>query len=152
MDVFRIAFIGHRELRAISYIEKELEEIVSKKLFEKEYVEFYVGRNGTFDIVVASVIKRMQSAYGNHNSSLILVLPYSTKNHVYYEKFYDEIEYPLPRNTHYKAAIGKRNEWLVDNADLLISFVKNNAGGAYETLRYAEKKGVAIINLAPLLQ
>ena len=56
--------------------------------------------------------------------------------------------YPLPRNTHYKAAIGKRNEWLVDNADLLISFVKNNAGGAYETLRYAEKKGIAIINIA----
>ncbi len=46
----------------------------------KEYVEFYVGRNGDFDTMVASAVKRCQKRYGKENSSLILVIPYAVAN------------------------------------------------------------------------
>lgn len=57
----------------------------------KKYVEFYLGRNGDFDILAASVIKRLQKNYRNDNSALILVLPYPVKDYEYYEKYYDEM-------------------------------------------------------------
>lgn len=148
MQIYRITFIGHRIIYGHYHLEDKIEEIVKDKLRTKEYVELYVGRNGDFDISSASAVKRAQKAIGHHNSSLILTLPYSVKDEEYYEKFYDEITYPIDNRTHFKAAITARNKWMVDNADLLIAFVENEEGGAYNTLKYAEKKGVQIINLA----
>ncbi|MBR6681192.1 MAG: DUF1273 domain-containing protein, partial [Clostridia bacterium] len=65
----------------------------------------------------------------------------------YYEQYYDEIYMPIEK-VHYKAAITKRNEWLVDNSDLLVAYVNKDFGGAHNTLRYSEKIGVPIINVA----
>ncbi len=151
MEIFRVAFIGHREVRSMSHVERELEKILSKMLLEKEFVECYIGRNGDFDIIAASVIKRVQREYGCRNCELILVLPYSVKDEKDYEKYYDDIWYPLPYDTHFKEAITKRNQWMIDNANLLIAFVEEPTGGAYKTLQYAQKKNVEIINLAPNL-
>ena len=149
MDIYRIAFIGHREIYGHYRLEDQIEKIARDKLCEKEYVEFYVGRNGDFDISVASAIKRAQNAVGHHNSSLVLLQPYPMKDDEYYDKFYDEIWYPVEPKTHPKAAITKRNHWMIDNADLLVAFVNSDQkGGALTTLKYAEKQGIDIINLA----
>ena len=48
----------------------------------------------------------------------------------------------------YKAAIQKRNRWLVDRADCLIAYLFRDFGGAYETVKYAKKQGKPVINLA----
>ena len=70
------------------------------------------------------------------------------KDDPYYEKFYDEICYPLDRKNHPKAAITKRNQWMISNADLLIAYVeRERKGGALTALKFAEKQGVQIINL-----
>ena len=62
---------------------------------------------------------------------------------------YDNIIVPFElAGVHYKSVITKRNRWLVDNSDWLIAFVYRDFGGAYTTLRYAEKKGLQIVNLA----
>lgn len=149
MDIFRIAFIGHRYIEGQYHLQDRIEDIIREKLHTKEYVELYVGRNGDFDISVASATKRAQEALGHQNSSLILLQPYPMKDDPYYEKFYDEIWYPIDSKTHPKAAITKRNQWMIDNADLLVAYVKlDRKGGALTTLKYAEKKGIEIINLA----
>lgn len=149
MDIYRIAFIGHREIYRQYDLEDRLEQIIIEHLRSKEYVELYVGRNGDFDISVASATKRAQKAAGHRNSSLILLQPYPTKDDIYYEKFYDEINYPVDRRTYPKGAITKRNRWMIDHADLLIAYVEEGReGGALTTLKYAEKQGIKIINLA----
>ena len=149
VEIYRIAFIGHREIYGHYLLEDQIEQIARDKLYEKEYVEFYVGRNGDFDISVASAIKRAQNAVGHHNSCLILLQPYPMKDDEYYEKFYDEVQYPVDSRTHPKAAIKKRNRWMIENAELLVAFVeKGKNGGAMTTLKYAQKLGVEIINLA----
>ena len=65
-------------------------------LLEKEYVEFLVGRNGDFDQIVSSAVKRQQRRVRDDNSALILVLPYPTAelrdNLENFEAYYDEIE------------------------------------------------------------
>ena len=148
MEVYRVALIGHRTLSPACPIEKRLEELVRQLLLEKEYVEFYMGRNGDFDILAASVIKRLQKAVGTENSSLILVLPYHNKDEEYYENYYDEICFPIEENNHFKSAITKRNQWMIEQADFVIGYVERPSGGAAKALRYAEQHGVKAINLA----
>ena len=149
-SVYRIAFVGHREIYDVRRLEEEIEKIAKDAIFLHDFVEFYLGRNGEFDLLAASVLKRVQKSTDRRNSSLILVLPYHVKDEEYYAEYYDELCYPNDRKVHYRAAITKRNEFMVDHADLLVSFVDIPSGGAYTAMRYAKKCGVPIQNLGNL--
>ena len=112
-------------------------------------MELYVGRNGDFDTMVASAVKRCQKVYGTVNSSLVLVIPYAVADMDLLEKFYDEIWLPEELyKVHYKSAITKRNEWFVEHSDLLVAYVEKDNGGAAVCLKKAEKKGIDIKNIA----
>ena len=147
MEVYRVAFFGHRELQNISFIEDQIERLVLNLLRKKEFVEFYVGRNGDFDIAVASAIKRAQRRFGKESSSLILVLPYHMRDEIYYEEFYDEILYPLDDKSYYKSAITKRNRWMVEHVDWVVAYILHSYGGAYQAYSYAKKRQVEATNL-----
>ncbi|MBP3437391.1 MAG: hypothetical protein J6K61_05755 [Clostridia bacterium] len=83
------------------------------------------------------------------NSALILVLPYTKSGMAYTEQSFDSIIVPNELYKVYpKAAITKRNEWLIENANLLIAYVIRNEGGAAKTLTYGIKRGIAVLNLA----
>ena len=68
MEIYRVSFIGHREIRRVREIEERLREIVRDLILTKEYVEFYMGRNGDFDILAASVVKSVRKELGHENS------------------------------------------------------------------------------------
>ena len=145
MDIYRISFIGHREIDDFFFVENQVSAIVREMITVKEYVNFYVGRNGEFDTLVASVIKRAKREIGEHNSSLILVIPYPVAEMEAYENYYDEVEYPKEiQKVHYKAAITKRNEWIVENSDMLVAYVTRNYGGAAHCLDKAIERGIEI--------
>lgn len=145
LDIYRVSFIGHREVDDFLFVEEQVYSIVSDLIRSKEYVEFYVGRNGEFDTLVASVIKRVKREIGEHNSSLILVIPYPVAEMEAYESYYDEVEYPRElHKVHYKSAITKRNEWLVKKSNMLIAYVTRDYGGAAQCLRYATNRGIEI--------
>ena len=147
--IYRVSFIGHRQIDRFRFVEEQLDKIISDLLLHKEYVEFYVGRNGDFDTMVASAVKRGQKAYGTANSSLILVIPYAVADMDLLEKFYDEIWLPEGLyKVHYKSAITKRNEWFVEHSNLLVAYVEREKGGAARCLKQAEKKGIKIKNIA----
>ena len=55
-----------------------MEALVHALLLEKEYVEFLVGRDGDFDQIVSSAVKRQQRLVRDDNSSLAWILPYPT--------------------------------------------------------------------------
>ena len=148
-EIYRVSFIGHRRIDRFRFVEEQLDKIICDLMSQKEYVEFYVGRNGDFDTMVASAVKRGQKAYGTANSSLILVIPYSVANMDCLEKFYDEIWYPEELyNVHHKAAITKRNEWFVEHSDLLVAYVETESGGAATCLKAAKKQKILIVNIA----
>ena len=148
-EIYRVSFIGHREIDRFRFVEEQLDKVIGELLRTKEYVEFYVGKNGEFDTMVGSTVKRAQKAYGKANSSLILVLPYAIADMDLLEQFYDEIWLPEELyKVHHKAAITKRNEWFVDNSDLLVSYITRDCGGAARCQKYAEKQGLPIKNIA----
>ncbi|MBR5786303.1 MAG: hypothetical protein IKY41_06390 [Clostridia bacterium] len=49
---------------------------------------------------------------------------------------------------HPKSAFQIRNREMVDRADLVICYIENKEGGAWQTIKYAMKKEKNIINLA----
>lgn len=148
MDIYRVTFIGHRRIYDISEIEEKLAPILTELLSTKEYVEFYIGRNGDFDEIAASVIKRIQKQTDRNNSSLILVLPYVVKDIEYYSEYYDEVIIPyIIEKAHPKSAITLRNRWLIDLSDMLISYTERKTGGAYATEKYAVSLNKKVINL-----
>lgn len=95
----------------------------------------------------------MKRAIRDDNSSLTWVLPYPTaeleNNHEDYENYYDNIEICEEScNANFKGAIQMRNKSMVDRADLVVCFIDHSSGGAYQTVKYAEKQNKKIINIA----
>ena len=154
MEVFTVSIFGHRRLYDSIWIEEQLEELVLELLRTKQYVEFLVGRDGDFDIIAASVIRRCKREYRNDNSSLVLVLPYMRAdirdNEESYREYFDEIE--VFSGTYYKSAFQQRNRDMVSRSHLAIFAVNKTEGGAYSTMKYATAKGVSIINLYEALE
>ncbi len=91
MDIYRVALFGHRDLDAHEKVERKLFPILTELIRTKSFVEFYIGRDGEFDIFTASLIKRFQRNTENTNSEIILVLPYPKKDIEFYEQYYDGV-------------------------------------------------------------
>ena len=135
-------------------MERALDDLIGTLLRSKEYVEFLVGRNGDFDQLVSSAIRRCRREIRDDNCAHVWVLPYATAdfrdNEDDYRAYYDEIEVFSTEGGHYKAAFQARNRSMVDRSHLSIFFVERKEGGAYQTMRYAMKQGKEYINLANL--
>ena len=148
MNIYRVAFFGHRRIYNIREIEEKLVPILNELILTKEYVEFYIGRNGEFDEFAASVIKRVQKQLDRDNNVMILTLPYTVKDIEYYADYYDEIVIPdAIGKAHPKAAITLRNRWMVDTADLIIAYIEREEGGAYSAVKYAKKLNKKVVNI-----
>lgn len=69
------------------------------------------------------------------------------KNSEHYLNYYDEVEICTESaNVHYKAAIQHRNKSIIDRSDLAVFYVERD-GGAYKTMKYAEKSNCRILRL-----
>lgn len=153
MDIYTVSFFGHREIERAWEIESRLEKLLYDLITQKQYVEFLIGRDGEFDLLAASAIRRAVNRYGYGNTSLVLVLPYMKAefrdNERSYLNYYDEVEICSESSeAHYKSAIQIRNRCMVDRSDLVVCCIQHNSGGAYRTMRYALKQGCAVRNLA----
>ena len=153
MNIFTVSFFGHRIINNPCHIQAQLEKVIRDLLISKDYVEFLVGRSGEFDLLASSVVRKVKREFRDDNSALILVLPYITaelkNNEENFIKYYDEIEICHESSgAHFKAAHQKRNRIIVSRSDLIIFCVEHNSGGAYQTMRYAEREKKKYINLA----
>lgn len=152
MEIYTVSFFGHRYIDNPFPVEKALEELIGSLLRSKEYVEFLVGRNGDFDQLVSSAIRRCKREIRDNNSAHVWVLPYVTAdyrdNEDAYRAYYDEIEVFGSAGGHYKTAFQARNRSMVDRSHLVVFCVERKEGGAYQTMRYTIQQGKPYINLA----
>jgi len=138
------------------YAENRVEDLLHELIQAHEFVEFLVGRDGEFDQIVSSAVKRLQADWGDSSCALTLVLPYMraeySNNMDSFEEYYDSIEVCEESATaHPKGAIQIRNKKMVDRSDLVVCYIDHESGGAYKTIQYAEKLEKKIINVAEAL-
>ena len=145
-------FAGHRDLFLPDADRKIITALDSILESDDEFV-FYTGGMGEFDSKCASAVRTVRHRFREKRLHLVLVLPYMTnrvntdKN--YFETEYDDVMIPIGLADIYpKAAIRKRNRWMVDRSDILLACVYRDFGGAYDTMQYALRKGVKVINLS----
>ena len=153
MNLYAVSFFGHRQIDNVFIIEQRLETLIRELLATKEYVEFLVGRDGEFDQLVASTVRRCKRTIRDDNSALVLVLPYATaeyrNNEQSFHEYYDEIEIcAASAEKHFKSAHQIRNRYMVDHSDLVVFCVEHKSGGAYQTMQYAKKANAYIVNLS----
>ncbi len=152
MNQYTVSFFGHRIIEDPLLIEQRLEILIRKLLVEKEYVEFLVGRDGEFDQLVSSTIRRCKRTIRNDNSTHVWVLPYPTadfrNNEDAYRNYYDEIEIcDTSASCHFKGAYQTRNREMVNRSDMVVFCIQHESGGAWQTLKYAKKQQIPCINV-----
>lgn len=76
MDIYTVSFFGHRYVESGSEIENRLDTLLNDLITQKEYVDFLIGRDGDFDLLASSAIKRAIRNYAYGNTHFTLVLPF----------------------------------------------------------------------------
>ncbi len=139
-----VVFIGHSscpELN-ISQVKASIH-----RLAENGADRFLCGGMGEFDHICASAAHELKSEYNNIHCNIVLPNP---RRRIDDPEYFDEIIYPDGwEDWHFKAAITKRNRWMVENADTALCYVVRESGGAAKTLAYAKKFGLKIVSVCP---
>ena len=140
-----VCFAGHRhDFRNIG-IENKLEETIIS-LIEKGYTIFYDGGKGAFDNISAHIVIKLKAKYPHIKIYRILTYYHHEKEKWELSSCYDGSLYPDIEEYHPKLRITKRNEWIVDNSNLLVCHITETyKSGAYNTLKYAKKINKPII-------
>ncbi len=93
--MFTVAFFGHRHIEDVPSVERMLDAYLDIVLAREGWVECLVGKNGMFDQLVSSAVRRAKRNGGDH-VLLTLVLPYETAEHrnnkESYDMYYDAVE------------------------------------------------------------
>lgn len=145
----RITFCGHSKIDFSDINISLLKDILINSIIKDPQGIFYLGGYGDFDAICLDILKELQQTY--KDIKLIFVTPYIDQKYYklqYAEKNYDEIVFPPIESVPRRFAIIRRNEWMVDNSDLIIAYVQCSCGGAARTLDYAKRKKKNYINIA----
>jgi uncharacterized phage-like protein YoqJ len=151
----KVTFCGHKEVLVESNILGKLTDSLEVLLTaatdasaNTHYI-FYCGGYGAFDRLASKAIDAVRSKYPTVQVEKIFVTPYITpayqEKNAYMKKFYDEIVYPPLESVPLRFAISRRNEWMVDNSDIVYAYVTHSWGGAAKTLEYAKRKNKKIV-------
>ena len=135
-----VTFCGHSTVYPIEPVEAWLRETVAS-LILRGADKFYLGGYGVFDQMAAAAVWAQKTQHPYIAS--VLVLPYLDRKVI--SEHYDYTTYPPLESVPKRFAISRRNQWMVDNSDILVAFVTHDWGGAATTLKYAERKKKEII-------
>lgn len=148
-----VTFCGHRNVSDNAIITDRLTDAITNLFLEATTdnvpISFYCGGYGEFDRLAENVIDRVRNNFPNTRYEKIFVTPYITQSYQYrneqMKRRFNDIIYPPIENVPYRYAIIRRNEWMIDSADIIIAYVKYSWGGAARTLEYAKRKKKTVI-------
>lgn len=123
------------------------------ELVKKGAVAFYSGMAVGFDIIAAESVLLLKKA--NPEIKLICVLPFKMQSEKYTEEWknrYYKIlavadKVVILSEKYHKRCYQARNEYMVDNSDMVVTYFDGKKGGTENTLQYAKKNNKRIINL-----
>lgn len=135
----KVTFCGHRSIENVDEVKEWLRDVV-KTLILSGADTFYLGGYGAFDRIAAAVVQ--ENKHQHPQIASVLVLAYLNQKT---ESEYDTTLYPPLENVPMRFAISKRNQWMVDQSEVVVAYVQYRWGGASATLDYAMRKGKKVI-------
>ena len=139
-------FIGHSRLNNYEQLIPLVDQSI-QELFQKGYTTFLCGGYGTFDLLCAERLFVFKRQHPQLES--ILVHPYP-KPHLHDTAMglFDRTLYPGLEDCPPRFAIPLRNRWMVKQSQAALCYVTHDWGGAAQTLDYALRTNLLVINLA----
>ena len=136
-------FCGHSD--APEYVRQELLDAVASLIREEQAQIFYVGNHGGFDRMVQSVLQEIQTSFPKIKVYVVYAYLPQKEDCIPNKMltiFPEGLE-TVPK----RAAIPRRNQWIVGHSSIMIAYVTRSFGGAAQTLAYAKRRKVDIIRL-----
>ena len=136
-----VTFFGHSDVSDFirPYLTKLLIELIDKHNANN----FYIGNNGNFDLITTQILRELQSNY-NIKYTIVMASLKQQSNEYTAHTIYPEGLETIPQ----RYAICKRNEWMINRSDTVITYVTHNFGGAAKHKKLAKQKGKTIIELS----
>ena len=134
--------LGHRNAPSDLY-SKLKDEII--KLLDKGAEHFYVGNNGNFDYLAQMALADVDKERDDLKYSIVLSRLDEKAVGGAQEKtvFPEGQENALPR-----FAVAKRNVWLLENSNIIITYMVDKYSNSYKIIEKATRRGLTVINLA----
>ena len=148
-------FSGHRKLpENCSKLRANLEKAIIE-LIERGVVFFGNGGAVGFDALAATTVLKLKKEYPHIRLVMVLPCPPEEQSMKWNEeqkkRYYDlldqadKVRILSPRYT--SGCMLNRNRHLVDNSGYLICYLREQHGGTFYTVRYAEQCGLKILRL-----
>ena len=136
-------FFGHKDTP--KEIEPTLRSTLIDLIENKNVNVFYVGNNGNFDTMVRRQLEDLSHPYPVTYSVVLAYLP-TEKNK--YNNLTNTI-YPEGLETFSKRfAISRRNKWMIQQSDIVVTHVTHSFGGAAQFKDVAKRMNKLTIELA----
>ena len=136
-------FFGHKDTP--KEIEPTLRSTLIDLIENKNVNVFYVGNNGNFDTMVRRQLEDLSQTYPITYSVVLAYLP-TEKNK------YDDLTntiYPEGLETVPKRfAISWRNKWMIQQSEVVVTYVTHNFGGAAQFKEMAVRQEKYVIEIS----
>lgn len=136
-------FFGHRECPET--IKPKLREILVDLITNQGVDMFYVGNQGHFDTLVRSTLRDLQKEYPKVNYTVVLAYMPGKQND--YDDYSDTMLPEGIESVHPRYAISWRNNWLLKQADYVVTYITHSWGGAAQYAAKAKKQGKTVVDL-----
>lgn len=151
----RCCFTGHRPEK-MSYSESEIKPLLERvidKAIQSGFTTYITGMAPGVDIWAAEIV--LEKKKRNPALHLICAIPhpgFERRRTIYEQERYKNIiqnaDYTKTICTHpFKSCYQIRNEFMVDRSNLVIAVWNGTASGTKNTVDYAKRKGVKVINI-----
>ncbi len=137
-------FFGHRDCPA--KIRPILKSTIENLIVNHGVNLFYVGNQGQFDAYVRGLLRELTEKYPHIRYAVVLAYMPGVVSE--YEDYSDTM---LPEGieaVHPRFAISWRNDWLLRQADFVVTYITHTWGGAYKYAEKAKKQGKPVIDIA----
>ena len=135
-----VTFIGHHD--APNTLQKDICNTIEDLILHEGADTFYVGNHGNFDRMVTIALRGAHSKYSHIKCYIVLSRMPLDQSFVLETIFPQEVAV-----AHYKSAIFKRNMWMLEQSDTLLSYVCCSYGGASQVQKRAILTGKRVISL-----
>ncbi len=138
-----VTFFGHKD--APKEIEPTLWTTLINLIENHGATEFYVGNSGNFDTMVRRQLEDLSQTYPITYSVVLAYLPGKKSE---YDDLTNTILPESIETVPKRFAISWRNKWMIQQADIVVTYVTHTYGGAAQFKALAERQGKTVIELS----
>lgn len=151
----RCCFTGHRPWKlhcSENTVKKKLKSAI-KQAIRDGYVTFIIGMCYGIDLWAGEIV--IEEKKKNSALHLVAAIPHpdfekswEEKEQQLYYKVLSEADIVKTISEHYySACYQKRNTWMVDRSSRVIAAYNGAKGGTANTIEYAQRQGIEVINI-----